>query len=86
MYMLGEVSPDNIQKSAKEIIIKDYYDFNDGVKDRKELVKSLFSTIGDLPMGKASLYSVIRKAVSLRHTTGYKGFPVSFKLDPTKFA
>ena len=80
MYTLGEVDPSNVNKEGNIITVKDNYDMNSFGKDTDSLLDNVSEVFDLWKGGKASLYSLIRATISLRELTGYKGYPVNFKI------
>jgi hypothetical protein len=81
MYTLGEISKDNIKKVGPDTIkIRDNYDFNTAGISKDEVMKQFTDTLSQFWKGTASFYSVIRKLVALKETSGYKGYPIEFTI------
>lgn len=81
VYFLGQTGDKSIIKNGDVITITDTYDYNEGLTTNLiGLCKGLAETIAMFAVGEAGMYNVIRKAVALRHTTGYKGYKVKFTL------
>jgi hypothetical protein len=81
MYTIGAVDKSNVkQTSPNTIEVKDNYDMNAIGKSKEELITALGDAFDSWTQGKASLYSIIRQAISLRELTGYPGYPVKFTI------
>lgn len=77
MYTLGAVDKSNVkQVNPTTIEVRDNYDMNAVGKSKEELIKAVGDSFELWTQGKASLYSIIRQAISLRELTGYAGYPV----------
>lgn len=79
MYTIGAVDKSNVKQTLPNTIeVKDNYDMNAIGKSKEELITALGDAFDSWTQGKASLYSIIRQAISLRELTGYSGYPVKF--------
>lgn len=79
MYTIGAVDKSNVKQTTPTTIeVRDNYDMNAIGKSKEELIAAVGDAFEGWMHGKASLYSIIRQAISLRELTGYKGYPVKF--------
>lgn len=82
MYTVGAVSKSNITIVGTTITVKDRYDMNvvEAGTKRDAIFAGIADTFGLWTAGKASLYSLFRKTISLREILGYPGYPINFVL------
>jgi hypothetical protein len=83
MYTLGAISPGGIKKTGNAITVHDNYDMNvvEGDQTKADVFKGIAQAFKLWTAGEATLYSLIRKTISLRELLGYKGYPIDFVLN-----